>query len=30
MNVNLQEIINKLQTAKEELQKQQRFARFAT
>ncbi|WP_304273661.1 dynamin family protein [Phascolarctobacterium succinatutens] len=30
MNVNLQEIINKLQTAKGELQKQQRFARFAT
>ena len=30
MNANLQEIINKLQTAKEELQKQQRFARFAT
>ena len=30
MNVNLQEIINKLQTAKEELQKHQRFARFAT
>ena len=29
MNVNLQEIINKLQTAKGELQKQQRFARFA-
>ena len=30
MNVNLQEIINKLQTAKGELQKQQRFAQFAT
>lgn len=30
MNINLQEIINKLQTAKGELQKQQRFAQFAT
>ena len=30
MNVKLQEIINKLQTAKGELQKQQRFAQFAT
>lgn len=30
MNVNLQEIIKKLQTAKGELQNQQRFAQFAT